>query len=57
MAGWYGPHSFASAYPEPPELFIEQACQTNGDGSFRARAGRTRGFYCGFRMWTCWSFQ
>ncbi len=43
--GWYGPRSYASAYPQPAELFLQSAWQLNPDGSFGPKVNRTAGLH------------
>ncbi|MEU9979229.1 DUF6338 family protein [Streptomyces sp. NPDC051014] len=43
VGGWYGPGSFATAYPRPPELYLELAWEMGRDGSFIAAVQRTQG--------------
>ncbi|MFR9799565.1 DUF6338 family protein [Streptomyces sp. MS06] len=43
VGGWYGPALFATAYPRPPELYLELAWEMGRDGSFVAAVHRTRG--------------
>ena len=45
IGGWYGAHSYATSYPQPPELFLESAWRMNPDGSFAHRIGQTAGLY------------
>ncbi|MFI1213600.1 DUF6338 family protein [Streptomyces sp. NPDC020802] len=43
VGGWYGPNSFVTAYPRPPEIYLEIAWRMGGDGSFIAAVERTQG--------------
>ncbi|MEV7412961.1 DUF6338 family protein [Streptomyces althioticus] len=45
IGGWYGSTSYATSYPQPPELFLESAWRMNQDGSFDGRIGRTAGLH------------
>jgi Family of unknown function (DUF6338) len=43
--GWYGRRSRASAYPNPPDLYLESAYVMGNDGSFGPRVQATGGVY------------
>lgn len=45
VGGWYGRRSRASAYPNPPDLYLESAYEMGSDGSFGPRAQATGGVY------------
>ena len=45
VGGWYGKCSRASAYPSPPDLYLESAYETGSDGSFGPRVQSTGGLY------------
>ncbi|MEU2961209.1 DUF6338 family protein [Streptomyces albidoflavus] len=45
VGGWYGNASYATSYPQPPELFLESAWRMNQDGSFDSRTDRTAGLH------------
>jgi hypothetical protein len=34
VGGWFGGKSFASSYPNTPELYLEEAYHINADGGF-----------------------
>jgi len=43
VGGWYGSNSFATAYPRPPEIYLEITWRMGADGSFIAPVDRTQG--------------
>jgi Family of unknown function (DUF6338) len=45
VGGWYGRRSRASAYPNPPDLYLESAYVMANDGSFGPRVQATGGVY------------
>ncbi|MFF5427767.1 MULTISPECIES: DUF6338 family protein [unclassified Streptomyces] len=45
VGGWYGTKSYATSYPQGPELFLESAYRMAADGTFGARVGSTSGLY------------
>lgn len=45
VGGWYGSGSYATAYPEPPELFLHSVWRMRPDGRFGARSERITGLY------------
>ena len=45
VGGWYGRDSRASAYPNPPDLYLESAYEMGSDGSFGSRVQATGGLY------------
>ncbi|MEU0166168.1 DUF6338 family protein [Streptomyces iakyrus] len=45
VGGWYGGKSYASSYPQGPELYLESSYRMAADGSFLARVESTRGLY------------
>lgn len=45
VGGWYGPQSYASGYPSPPDIYIQWAYQMNHDGSFGPPTLGSSGFY------------
>ncbi len=45
VGGWYGRRSRASAYPNPPDLYLESAYMMGNDGSFGPRVQGTGGVY------------
>jgi hypothetical protein len=45
VGGWYGRRSRASAYPNPPDLYLESAYVMGDDGSFGPRVQATGGVY------------
>ncbi len=34
MGGYFGLNSYASAFPQDPEIYVEAVCRVNGDGEF-----------------------
>ena len=45
VGGWYGSRSYATSYPEPPELFLESAWRMSPDGGFVGRVTGTAGLH------------
>jgi len=45
VGGWYGNNSYATGYPQPPELLVETAWRMNSDGSFREKCEQITGLY------------
>jgi hypothetical protein len=45
VGGWYGTRSRASAYPNPPDLYLEAGYVMLDDGSFGPRVQATGGVY------------
>src|SRR5207249_735467 len=45
VGGVFGQRSFASAYPEPQDLFLEQAWELAEDGSLLGRVPGSRGLF------------
>lgn len=45
IGGYFGDDSFASSFPEPRELFLEQGFMMNEDGSFGYAVENTTGVY------------
>jgi len=45
VGGWYGRRSRASAYPNPPDLYLESGYVMLNDGSFGPRVQATGGVY------------
>jgi hypothetical protein len=45
VGGWYGRRSRASAYPNPPDLYLESGYVMLNDGSFGPRVRATGGVY------------
>jgi len=45
IGGWLGPDSWVSGYPEPREVFIEQAHAMDVDGTFGAAIPDSAGLY------------
>jgi hypothetical protein len=43
VGGFYGDGSFASSYPEPQDLYLEEAWRLTRDGAFLARLEGSRG--------------
>ncbi|MFF6871087.1 DUF6338 family protein [Streptomyces sp. NPDC012450] len=43
VGGWYGSDSFATAYPRPPELYLELTWDMGADGSFISCMTKTQG--------------
>lgn len=43
IAGYYGPNSYATSYPEPHELFLERAYEVSEDGTIGEEIEGTRG--------------
>lgn len=43
IAGYYGPASYATSYPEPHQLFLEKAYEVSEDGTIRDEIEGTRG--------------
>lgn len=41
LGGWYGQDSYVSSFPEPREMFLEQAHYMENDGEFGAAIPRT----------------
>ncbi|MFG3245492.1 DUF6338 family protein [Streptomyces sp. NPDC048187] len=45
VGGWYGERSYASSYPNAPELYLELSFRMAADGSFGERVHNTHGVY------------
>ncbi|NYE44692.1 hypothetical protein HEB29_005703 [Streptomyces fulvorobeus] len=45
IGGWFGASSYASAYPQNPELFLERAWRMGADGTPLGRIESSRGLY------------
>jgi hypothetical protein len=45
VGGWYGGRSYATSYPQNPELYLESSYRMAADGAFLGRVGSTRGLY------------
>jgi len=45
IGGWFGERSYASAYPQDPELFLERAWRMSIDGTPLGRIKSSRGLY------------
>jgi hypothetical protein len=45
VGGWFGENSFAASYPEPLELYIEEAWVLDADGAFVSQQERSGGLY------------
>ncbi|MDK1328288.1 DUF6338 family protein [Arthrobacter sp. zg-Y1143] len=45
MGGWFGSSSFASSFPEPPELYLEQGYEMNEQGVFTGKMSAPDGLY------------
>lgn len=45
MGGWFGGESFASSYPEPREIYLEQGYAMNGSGVFTGEISAPNGLY------------
>ncbi|MYW02406.1 DUF6338 family protein [Streptomyces sp. SID3343] len=45
VGGWYGSRSYATAYPQPQEVFLESAWLMNADGSFVRRIAGSIGLH------------
>ncbi|MFI6638686.1 DUF6338 family protein [Streptomyces sp. NPDC050504] len=43
--GWYGSGSYATSYPEPPELFLESVWRMRPDGGFAGRVENSAGLH------------
>lgn len=43
IGGWFGQGSFASSYPEPQDLYLEQAWRLDPEGSFVEPVANTHG--------------
>ncbi|MGW3836829.1 DUF6338 family protein [Streptomyces microflavus] len=43
VGGWYGPRSFATAYPRPPEIYLELTWEMSENGAFVKQVERTDG--------------
>jgi Family of unknown function (DUF6338) len=43
VGGWFGKHSFASSYPEPGHLYIEELWEIGEDGGFLQKQDQSRG--------------
>ena len=43
IAGYYGPASYATSYPEPHQLFLEKAFEVSEDGTIGAEIEGSRG--------------
>jgi len=43
--GWYGAQSYASGYPNSPDIYIQWAYQMNDDGSFGPPTEQSSGIY------------
>lgn len=45
VGGWYGSRSYASSYPQAPDLYLESTWRMDRDGAFDARLAQTSGTY------------
>ncbi|RNG18519.1 DUF6338 family protein [Streptomyces botrytidirepellens] len=45
VGGWFGSGSYATSYPQPPELYLQSTWRMAPDGSFVARVDGTSGLY------------
>lgn len=45
MGGWFGSASFASSFPEPPEIYLEQGYAMNDEGVFTGEISAPDGLY------------
>jgi hypothetical protein len=45
VGGWYGGESYATSYPQPPELYLQSAWRMAPDGSFVGRVEGTSGLF------------
>lgn len=45
VGGWYGKHSYASSFPQAPELYLERSHRRAADGTFGGQVHNTRGLY------------
>lgn len=45
IGGWYGSRSYASGYPNNPDMYLQWAYQMNDDGSFGPPTAQTAGVY------------
>lgn len=45
MGGWFGPASFATSFPEPREIYLEQGYEMTENGTFTGNLSATGGLY------------
>ncbi|MEX3105961.1 MULTISPECIES: DUF6338 family protein [unclassified Streptomyces] len=45
VGGWYGVRSYATSYPQGPELYLESSYRMAADGTFIAKVESTSGLY------------
>ncbi|WDM16635.1 hypothetical protein J3S85_37280 [Streptomyces lavenduligriseus] len=45
VGGWYGNNSYATSFPQAPELYLERSYRMAVDGTFGDKVQNTRGLY------------
>ncbi len=43
IAGYYGPNSFASSFPQDQDIYLEEVWKVNNKGEFISKIGETKG--------------